>query len=110
MIRIPCFDAVFLAVFLAMLLTGGSFISLAVGQDISSKPDTLFGLAMHGTPMHDQEDTHLRYVNPNAPKGGTVRFAALGTFDSLNPFAIKGLPAEGWNFMYERLMGRSWDD
>ena len=35
------------------------------------------------------------YVNPDAPKGGTVRFGTQGTFDSLHPFILKGVPAAG---------------
>ncbi len=38
---------------------------------------------------------HFEYVNPEAPKGGDVKLAAIGTFDSLNPFILKGVPAVG---------------
>ena len=38
---------------------------------------------------------HFDYVNPNAPKGGTVTFSAIGSFDSFNPYIIKGEPAVG---------------
>jgi len=34
---------------------------------------------------------HLDYVNPNAPKGGTIRLYGQGTFDSLNPYILKGI-------------------
>lgn len=36
---------------------------------------------------------HFDYVNPDAPKGGTVTLGAAGTYDTLNPFIIKGTPA-----------------
>ena len=39
--------------------------------------------------------THFQYVNPEAPKGGDVKLAAIGTFDTLNPFILKGVPAAG---------------
>ena len=35
--------------------------------------------------------THFPYVNPAAPKGGRLVLGTLGTFDSLNPFIIKGV-------------------
>lgn len=48
------------------------------------------------------------YVNPNAPKGGRVRLATLGSFDSVNPFTIKGQPAStGVN---ETLMAQALDE
>jgi microcin C transport system substrate-binding protein len=47
-------------------------------------------IAMHGTPKYGPDFKHFDYVNPNAPKGGTLRLAASGTFDSFNPFIPKG--------------------
>ena len=68
------------------------------------------GLAMHGDPKYAKDATHLDYANPNAPKGGTLRQAVIGTFDSVNPFALKGKSADGLNLTYDRLMRRVWDD
>lgn len=69
-----------------------------------------YGLAMHGTPKYGPDDTHLDYVDPAAPKGGTLRQSAIGTFDTLNPFALKGTAAQGLNLVYDRLMARVWDE
>ena len=52
------------------------------------------GIAMHGEPREAADFTHFPYANPNAPKGGTARFAKQGTFDSLNPFIVKGNAAD----------------
>lgn len=68
------------------------------------------GLAMHGDPKYGPGFTHLDYANPDAPRGGTLRQAAIGTFDNLNPFAIKGKAAEGLSLVYDRLMARVWDE
>lgn len=54
--------------------------------------------------------THFDYANPEAPKGGTFRRAAFGTFDTVNPFSLKGNSAQGLNLVYDRLMSRSWDE
>jgi microcin C transport system substrate-binding protein len=62
------------------------------------------GIAMHGDLKYKAEFKHLEYVNPNAPKGGTVRLNAIGTFDSFNSFIVKGNPATGLGFIYDNLM------
>jgi microcin C transport system substrate-binding protein len=70
-----------------------------------------FGLAMHGDPKYSAASPNLDYVNPDAPKGGTLKLALIGTFDTLNPFSIKGLaPREGMHLVYDRLMQRVWDE
>ncbi len=72
--------------------------------------DTPYGLAMHGAPKYTAADTHLSYVNPDAPKGGAITHGAIGTFDTVNPYAIKGKAAQGLNLVYDRLMARVWDE
>jgi microcin C transport system substrate-binding protein len=58
-----------------------------------------------------QEFTRFPYVNPNAPKGGTLNSVAVGTFDSFNPFIAIGTSAAGLNFqgglLWDTLMQRS---
>jgi microcin C transport system substrate-binding protein len=49
-------------------------------------------IAMHGEPKYGPDFTHFDYVNPDAPKGGTLVLSAGGTFDSFNRFIIKGSP------------------
>lgn len=53
---------------------------------------------------------HFDYVNPNAPKGGHVTLASIGTYDSLNPFILKGVPAEGLELLYDTLLVSSADE
>lgn len=72
-------------------------------------------VSMHGAPKYPASFTHLDYVNPDAPKGGTLRQHVVGTFDSLNPFITKGTPAAGLGFIrssmiYESLMQNSLDE
>ena len=50
-------------------------------------------IAMHGEPALAPGFAAFRYVNPDAPKGGRLAQGVLGTFDSLNPFIVKGLGA-----------------
>ncbi len=52
-------------------------------------------IAMHGEPKYGPDFTHFDYVNPEAPVGGIMRLGVTGTFDSFNPYIIKGNPASG---------------
>jgi microcin C transport system substrate-binding protein len=65
---------------------------------------------MHGQPKYDADFAHFDYVNPDAPKGGELRLAALGGFDTLNPFTIKGESAAGLGQIFETLMVPSADE
>ncbi len=71
---------------------------------------TSHGLSLFGEPKEPVGFTHFGYVNPNAPKGGTLRLAARGTFDSLNPFIVKGVPAAGAALIYDSLTYGSEDE
>ena len=65
---------------------------------------------MTGDPVQKQGETHLTYGNPNAVKGGHLKQSAIGTFDTVNPYSIKGKSALGLNLIYDKLMARSWDE
>lgn len=69
------------------------------------------GIAMHGAPLYPAGFPHYASVNPDAPKRGRLVQAAVGTFDSLNPFIVKGTPPPiiRWNVV-ESLMARSPDE
>lgn len=69
-----------------------------------------YGLAMVGKPKYAASSTHLEYANPDAPKGGTLKQSAVGTFDTLNPFTIKGKAPDGLNLTVDRLMARVWGE
>ncbi len=62
------------------------------------------GIAMHGDLKYPATFTHFDYVNPDAPKGGTVKFAAIGTFDSLNPYIFQGTAPSGISLLFDTLM------
>jgi len=66
------------------------------------------GIAMHGDIKYGAGTKHFDYVNPNAPKGGALRIAVIGTFDTLNPYIIKGSPAPAGGV--ETLMTQSQDE
>ncbi len=69
------------------------------------------GIAMHGAPALPAGFAHMAYVNPDAPKGGRIIFGLLGTFDSLNPFIVKGLAVQlVRSYVTESLMARGNDE
>ena len=77
----------------------------------TAQADAVHAIAMHGTPKYGPGFQHFDYVNPSAPKRGNVRLAAVGsTFDSLNPFIIKGVPAQGASMPFETLLTPSADE
>ena len=72
-------------------------------------------IALHGDPKYPANFTHFDYTNPDALKGGVLRLHDVGTFDSLNPFIVKGESAAGLNatgsgLLYESLMDQSADE
>lgn len=68
------------------------------------------GLSIYGDLKYPAGFGHFDYVNPAAPKGGEVRLSAVGTWDTLNPFVIKGVPAAGIGEVFETLMVSSLDE
>ena len=70
----------------------------------------MHGLAMHGLPKYNADFTHLDYVNPNAPKGGALRYGIYGSYDNLNRVAFKGRKAAGLGYINDTLMRRVWDE
>ena len=68
------------------------------------------GIAMHGDLKYPAGFKNFDYTNPDAPKGGTVRLNAVGTFDSFNSFIVKGNGAAGLGFIYDNLMHGSADE
>jgi microcin C transport system substrate-binding protein len=85
------------------------FIPSAALSDPESQPRH-HALSLIGEPKYGPDFQHFDWVNPDAPKGGTVRFAVEGTFDSLNPFTIKGMPASALGMLYDSLMAQSPDE
>ncbi len=70
-------------------------------------------IAMHGEPALAAGFSAFRYVNPDAPKGGQLTQGVLGSFDSLNPFIVKGLPVPALQLrgpVIESLMARGYDE
>ena len=89
----------------SVVLWGG-----ALAATVASAEPKL-GIAMLGEPHYQAGFTHFDYADPHAVKGGRLRQAIKGTFDSLNPYIIKGnFPLSLGSNVFESLMARAYDE
>lgn len=89
----------YLLLLLALLLPGA-----AVAQTTSH------AVSIYGTPALPAGFAHFPYANPDAPKGGDVALAAVGSFDSFNPFIVRGNSAAGVMGIWDTLLRANADE
>lgn len=85
--------------------------SMALAQE--QKVITSHGISTFGDLKYPADFSHFDFVNPDAPKGGTMTFRGTGasqTFDSLNAFVLKGNPAQGLGMLYDSLLSGAPDE
>jgi microcin C transport system substrate-binding protein len=68
------------------------------------------GLSLFGELKYPPDFKNFEYVDPQAPSGGSMRFSAIGTYDTLNPFVVKGVPAAGIGQIFDTLTVASEDE
>lgn len=85
-------------------------VLIALMASVPAAAEPRNGIALYGEPKYGPDFKHFDYVNPNAPKGGKVTLQAIGSFDTLNPFTLKGVPAAGATMIYDTLMASSADE
>ncbi|MCP5080485.1 MAG: ABC transporter substrate-binding protein [Alphaproteobacteria bacterium] len=95
-----------------MILLRILVIGMAIAvQAVVAQAEWKHAIAMHGEPMYGPDFKHFSYVDPAAPKGGSLRISVLQSFDSTNPLIVKGVRAAGvrlWTL--ESLMARGHDE
>src|SRR5277367_229848 len=92
------------------LRTLGLGLVLLLAAFGTAKADVTYGMSLYGDFKYQPGFTHFDYANPDAPKGGTMRMSAIGTFDTLNPFVIKGVPAAGIGQLFDTLSAAAADE
>ena len=98
---------VFISVALLVLGAGAT----AQDEQEPIRTFTTHALTLEEFPKYPADFEHREYVNPNAPKGGTLRLFTIGGYDTFNPFIVKGDPAAGLiNLFYESLVTETQDD
>ena len=88
-------------------------LALALAALGASSVDAAQGIAQYGKPKYADGFPHFDYVNPNAPKGGTLVLPNPGqrtSFDKFNPFTLRGITAPGIELMFESLAEGSADE
>ena len=92
-----------------LFLHAGTFALLLLTGLAEAAPQ--HALTLYGEkPKYPPGFAHFEYVNPDAPKGGTLRQAGFGSFDSLNPFINKGVAADDIGLVYDTLTTNSLDE
>ena len=92
------------------LLTAITVFILLIAQNLLAKTNISHAIAMHGEPKYDQNFISVEYVSNNAEKGGNIVRSAIGTYDTFNPFTLKGTSAAGIGLLYESLTVGSSDE
>src|SRR5712672_225918 len=97
---------------LARAMAWSVWVLLAAGPvPDASAAEARHAIAMQGEPALPAGFTAFPYVDPNAPKGGRLVQGALGTFDSLNPLIVNGVPAISTRgYVIESLLTRNYDE
>lgn len=87
-------------------------LSLFVALPIASDQPNYKGpaISMYGDLKYGPDFKHFDYANPNAPKGGTVKMSASGTYDSMNQFILKGVWAYALGLIYDSLTEHARDE
>ena len=92
--------------FLSLLL----FFLILSNAFAVEKLDNAHAISMHGSPKYDKDFKNFDYVNTNAPKGGSIKLHAIGSFDTLNNFILKGSPAANLSQVHDSLLVQSFDE
>ena len=97
------------------MVTAGLFGALALlaashARAEEAKTIVAHGISTFGTLKLPADFKHLPYVNPDAPKGGEISQWAPGTFDSVNPYTIKGAPVSLASIFYESILSGTADE
>jgi len=86
-------------------------LALAPAPALAQEPQWRHGLSLMGEPQLPADFPHFPFVNPNAPRGGLVRFGIQSAFDSFNVVIPRGVEAPGIEFyVYEPLMQSNPDE
>ncbi len=93
------------------LLLAVAWLMGIVGVGLVRASEPRHGLSVFGDLKYPHHFPHFDYVNPDAPKGGTLRLSSSGTFHSLQPFIRQGGAAAGLERnIYDTLLTRAWDE
>ncbi len=93
-----------------ILITAISLSILFIAQNLSAKTNISHAIAMHGEPKYNKDFISVEYISNSAEKGGDIVRSSIGTYDTFNPFTLKGTSAAGIGLLYETLTTGSSDE
>ena len=92
-------------------------LAMALAVSLLAVPPALaeprHGLSIFGDLKYAPDFAHFDYVNPDAPKGGTLKLIGSGadtSYDSFNDYIVRGTAAQGLSLVYDSLMARALDE
>lgn len=92
-------------------MLAGFLLVLIVASLNSTPARAAHAIAWGATPKYGPNFRHFDYVNPDAPRNGSVDRDGFGSFDKLNPFTLRGIAAAGLgDLIFETLAEPSWDE
>ncbi len=88
-----------------------ALVAAVLSGPLTGAAEPRHGIAMYGEPALPPGFTALPHANPDAPRGGRIVFGEVGSFDSLNPYILRGRAPWGVQTLtVESLLGRSFDE
>jgi microcin C transport system substrate-binding protein len=93
-----------------LMLTAALMFGFSTGAGAQDNVERRHGASMFGELKYGPDFTHFAYTNPEAPKGGSMTLPAVGGFDNLNPFILKGTVASGVSLIFDSLATSSLDE
>ena len=75
-----------------------------------AEPRGKYAISLYGDLKYPENFSNFSYANPDAPKSGTIRLSSIGTFDSLNPYLLKGIAAVQVGLLFDSLAVASEDE
>lgn len=94
----------------AVSALGSELYAAFVDDAPGVKSVTRHSFALIGKPKYPDDFDHFDYVNPQAPKGGMIRFAVVGNYDNFNRYSSRGAPEQRSGELYDTLFAASQDE
>lgn len=115
------FNSGILSKLLLLICSFTSFTGLAVTNELTESSTSFSPLvtekiyttsyfSLIGKPKYSEDFEYFDYVNPQAPKGGTIRLAEIGSYDNFNLLASRGVAERSSGNLYETLFTNSADE
>lgn len=77
---------------------------------MAAEQTTSYGVSLFGDLKYPKDFKNFDYVNPNAPKGGKLTEASIGSYDTLNGFVVKGRAADATGLLFDTLLASAEDE